>query len=411
MRIFLLILFSVTLLFPQRTRFETNTEELVAVGVNGAKVTPGTYRVSPDQRVLDVIKMANGGKLPPLDTIDCRNIVVTNPSGKSDTFDILRFLNTGDLSQNPYVSGGQSIRIGFATEWVFLSGDIQGVLMGNIPLKKKETAAELLSLYTPNATADLDAILIERMNEPSKEYSFRALDQQSLKNLDAITIFPVKERKDVQRVLITGEVKRPGIYSIVHGETSARSLIEKSGGSTEWGDLSEAWVVRKGKKKLIPGKELSSGMESVKKEITYSVSNSIKSGDFLILPLRDEDSKLEDGDEIVVPRKENLVYVSGKVKNPGGYLYTPGKDVNHYIAAAGGISSGANRRELTVVETFGDVYRTVEREKLTAGDIIFMPEKDKERQTRFVLGVITSIASVATSLITVVAFTQNQINN
>ncbi len=379
-------------------------EELVAVGINGAKVNPGTYRVSPDQRVLDVIKMANEGALPPLDTIDCRNIILVNEDGSADTLDLLRFLNTGDLAENPYVAGGQSIHIDFATEWVYISGDVQGVLVGDVPLKRGETAAELLSLYTPNATADLKNILFERVGESPTELSFMHLDTVQIKNQDGITIFPFKERKDVYRVTVSGEVKRPGIYSIEHGKTMANSLIERSGGATALGDIGESWLVRKGKRNRLPEEELSEGMQSVKKEVTFSASNGVISGDFLIIPLKDGDSKLEDGDEIIVPKKERLVYISGFVKNPGGYPYTEKMDIDYYINKAGGFSAEADKRAIRVVETYGDVYRTVENEMITAGDVIFVPEKDKERRTRFVLGIVTSVASVMTSIVTLATF-------
>lgn len=408
MRPIIVLLFAMFInLFSQNNY---NQEELVAVGINGAKINPGTYRVSPDQRVLDVIKMAYGNTLPPLDTIDCRHVIVSSSDGFRDTLDLLCYLNTGDLSENPYVQGGQSIHLDFATEWVYVSGDLQGVLLGNVPLKKNETAAELLSLYTPNATADLDNILFERVGDSSKEYSLEELGSVKLEDLDGITIFPVKERKDVYRVSITGEVKRPGVYSIEHGKTMAYSLIKKSGGATELGDIDESWLVRKGKRDRLPEEKLVEGSESVKKEVTFSVSNGVVSGDFLIIPLKDGDVALEDGDEIVIPKLERLVYVSGMVKRPGGYPFVKDEDVEYYIELAGGFNKEAEKRSVRVVETYGDVYRSVENETVTAGDVILIPEKDKERRTRFVLGILTSVGTILTSVLTLTAFVQSQID-
>ncbi len=406
MRIILSLVLLPILLLAQSMNY--GNEELVAVGINGAQINAGTYRVSPDQRVLDVIKMANEGTIPALDTIDSRHVILMKSDGSEDTLDLLRYLSQGDLSQNPYVQGGQTIHIDFATEWVYVSGDIQGLLNGNIPLRKGETAAEILKLFTPNATADLENILFERVGDSSVECSFTKLDSIMLKNLDGITIFPEKERTDVYRVKITGEVKRPGAYAIDHGETSAYALIERSGGATELGDIDESWLVRKGKRERIPAEKLVEGMASVKKEVTYSVSNGVVSGDFLIIPLKDGDTELEDGDEIVIPKKERLVYVSGLVKKPGGYPFVKGQGTSYYLEQAGGLTKNANRKEIRVVETYGEVYRTIENEIVTAGDVIIVPEKDKERSTRFVLATITSIASVLTSIVTLTVFAQNQ---
>jgi len=383
-------------------------EELVAVGINGAKITSGTYRVSPDQRVLDVIKMAYDGIIPPLDTIDSRHIILQSGSGPEDTLDLLRYLATGDKSQNPYVTGGQSIRIGFATEWVYVSGDLQGVLVGNVPLRRDESAADLLELYTLNVTADTNQINYERVSDSTVQYGLSELSDVILNNLDGISIFPVKERTDIYRVTIIGEVERPGIYSIEHGVTSAYSLIQQSGGATDIGNIDESWLIRKGKRDRLPEEQLIEGMESVKREITYSVSNGVISGDFLIIPLKDGDLPLEDGDEIVIPKIERLVYVSGLVLRPGGYPYVEGENIEFYIGAAGGFTNEADDNGVRVVETYGDVYRTVVNETISAGDLILVPEKDKERRTRFVLAIITSIASVLTSLVTLAAFAQTQ---
>ncbi len=408
---FLLILLSLVFSSFSAPLYQSNgSEELVAVGISGAKIQAGTYRVSPDQRVLDVIKMANNGKLPPLDTIDCRHIIITKSNDNADTIDLLRYLSTGDLSQNPYVASGQTILIKFATEWVFVSGDLQGVLPGNVPLKNNETVGDFLSLYTPNATADLNKILVERIGESGKEFSLGELKNRELQNLDAITIFPLKDRQDIYRVNIIGEVNRPGIYSVEHGKTTARALLVKAGGSTDIGDEEGAWLIRKGKMSLLPDSQLVKGMESVNKEITYSAMNGVASRDFLLFPLKNGEITVEDGDEIVIPRKERLVYVSGLVKKPGGYDFVKGNDLAYYINQAGGFTRQADRRSTKVIETYGEVYRTVENKIVSSGDLILVPEKDKERRTRFVLGVVTSIATTLTSAVALTTFIQNQID-
>ncbi len=390
-----------------------NQEELVAVSISGAKITSGTYRVSPDQRVLDVIKMAYDGAIPPLDTIDSRHIILQSNDGYEDyqdTLDLLRYLATGDQSQNPYVMGGQSIRVGFATEWIYVSGDLQGVLLGNIPLRSGETAADLLELYTLNVSADTNYINYERIGDSTVQYSLSELQSIELKNLDGISVFPVKERTDIYRVTIVGEIERPGIYSVEHGVTTAYELIEQSGGATDVGNVDESWLVRKGKFDRLPEEQLLDGMKSVRAELTNSVSNGVISGDFLIIPLKDGDVKLEDGDEIIIPKHERLVYISGLVQRPGGYAYAENADVEYYIELAGGFTKSAGERDIRVVETYGDVYRTVENETVTAGDLIIVPERDKERRTRFVLGVIASVGAAITSIMAITTFTQAQLD-
>lgn len=379
--------------------------ENVAVSISGANVTPGTYRVSPDQRILDVIKLANNNELPPLDSIDCRNIIVTNDVGVSDTFDILRYINEGDLKENPYVAAGQNIQVRFATEWVFVSGDIQGVVSGNIPLKDGESAKELLSLYTLNATADTNRILIERVGNRSKEYTLSELSNVTLVSNDVITVFPLKERVQLYKVEVTGEVERPGVYAIKHGETSASSILKKCGGATAMGDLQRACILRRGKEGLLPTNEDIKTTKSTIKEIGYGITNAISSGDFLIIPITTEsDIILEDGDEIVMPKKELNIYISGSVKEPGSYPFVEGKTILQYIETAGGLTKDADEESIRVVESYGEIHRMVASGKIKAGNLIVVPEENKDEERARKLRVVQTIFSIATSITTVATF-------
>lgn len=412
MQIFFSFIFVLTTCPLSNTYNTSFNVENVAVSISGANVTPGTYRVSPDQRILDVIKLANNNTLPPLDSIDCRNIIVTNDQGVSDTFDILRYINEGDLSENPYVSAGQNIQIQFATEWVFVSGDIQGVVFGNIPLKAGESAKELLSLYTLNATADTNRILIERVGNKSKEFTLNQLSKVALINNDVITVFPLKERVQLYKVEVTGEVERPGVYAIQHGKTPATSILDKCGGATEMGDLQRACILRRGKEDLLPTDEDLKTTKTTIKEIGYGITNAIASGDFLIIPIT-TDSKitLEDGDEIVIPKKELNIYISGSVKEPGSYPYIDGYTVQQYIESAGGLTKDADEESIRVVESYGDIHRMIGSGKLNAGNLIVVPEENKEEERARKMRLVQAIFSIATSITTVATFGYTIKNN
>lgn len=399
-----LLTFFITFILHSNTYNNINIEN-VAVSISGANVTPGTYRVSPDQRILDVIKLANKNELPPLDSIDCRNIIVTTDLGKSDTIDILRYINEGDLKENPYVSAGQNIQVRFATEWVYVSGDIQGVVSGTIPLKKGESAKDLLSLYTLNATADTSRILLERIGEESKEYALSELASITLTSNDVITVFPLKERVQLFKVEVTGEVERPGIYTINHGKTTASAILQKSGGATDMGDLSRACVLRKGKSDLLPSEKDVKETKSTIKEVGYGITNAIASGDFLIIPVDiSSNILLEDGDEIVIPKKELNIYISGSVKEPGSYPFESGKTLEKYIETAGGFTRDADEESIRIVESYGEIHRKVASGDIKAGNLIIIPEENKEEERTRKLRLVQTIFSIATSVTTVAAF-------
>jgi polysaccharide export outer membrane protein len=398
------ILFLSTIIGSAYCQIQQIPQEQLSVGINGAVPSIGSVQVANNQRLIDVITIAYKGNQLPIDRINLRSVISMNSQNKADTFDLLRYISQGDLSQNPYVIAGQSIHVDYATSWATITGDLQGPIIGNIVLKKNENAFDLLSLYTFNNTADTAHILIESVDGTSQEMSLGSLKGYIPKHLDAITVFPIKERKDVFRVLVSGEVQKPGYYSIVYGRSMALEYLKKSGGTTDIGDLSRTWVLRKGKSKNLPINAMTQGSLSVKPEIKFGLGNAIASGDFQIIPLRYGDIKLEDGDELVVPRKEERVYISGLVKKPGAYVVIEGKKVEDYIEMAGGYTSEADPDGLRVLENFGQAYRPVVETVIPAGSLIIVPEKDKDRTTRMNLSIVGTILQVLTSAVTVAGF-------
>ena len=86
------------------------------------------------------------------------------------------------------------------------------------------------------------------------------------------------------------------------------------------------------------------------------------------------DVLLEEDDVIVVPRKTNVIAVSGEVNMPSSFLYSKGKKANYYIKQAAGISANGDKRNVIVIRANGqllDARRTI----LRPGDhLIVMPE-------------------------------------
>lgn len=64
---------------------------------------------------------------------------------------------------------------------------------------------------------------------------------------------------------------------------------------------------------------------------------------------------LEDGDEIVIPQKSNVVMVTGEVVLPKTVAFERGMSLDDYLAAAGGVSSRANDEQILVVKQNGEV--------------------------------------------------------
>ena len=64
---------------------------------------------------------------------------------------------------------------------------------------------------------------------------------------------------------------------------------------------------------------------------------------------------LEDGDEIIIPQKSNVVMVTGEVVLPKAVAFEEGMTLDDYLASAGGVSARANDEQILVAKQNGEV--------------------------------------------------------
>ena len=87
---------------------------------------------------------------------------------------------------------------------------------------------------------------------------------------------------------------------------------------------------------------------------------------------------LEDGDEIVIPQKSNVVQVTGEVVMPKSIAFEPGMSLDDYLAAAGGVSERADEKHILVAKQNGEVG-LAEHLGVKAGDrILVLPKVDSK---------------------------------
>ena len=379
------------------------------VTVVGAVQATGTQRVSGAFRLLDVIKAANLGSLPALNDIDLRNVKCTSIGDSVKSYDLFRFLYKNDLSQNPYVYGGDIVSLAYASRRVYLGGSIKSAVPpGNTPIRQDESFKDFLSLFTFEEAADSDRILVRRIdpngNQISKILSLRQSEDFQLKDRDLVIVSQKKDYPEVFAVSISGEVARPGIYPIFQNVTKASDVIELAGGASPPEGIDRAYVIRRkkmlsdeAKRTLAATKPVMNGNSadnSVRPEVNSSMFRLNTSNDFVILRLRDhkEGVFLQVGDEIIIPKKEHYVYVSGSVRLPGAYEYIEGKDKFYYVNKAGGFSSRADKSNMSVVAYYSEVQQIKDSGVIEAGDIIVVPDS---QQYRFMTGVLIPIISAA----------------
>lgn len=174
------------------------------------------------------------------------------------------------------------------------------------------------------------------------------------------------------KVTISGEVNMPGVYYISQGDRLS-NLIKTSGGYTKnafplGGHLSRV-SARKFEidfndrlyKDIIKNlsSEIVTGGQIPYETISFILNEfkSIKPAGRVIAEFNESilakniesDIILENGDEIFIPKKSNVVYVFGEVLNPGPQVYSIDNDVNDYINSAGGFTRLVDSRSVILV--------------------------------------------------------------
>ena len=98
-----------------------------------------------------------------------------------------------------------------------------------------------------------------------------------------------------------------------------------------------------------------------------------------------DDITLEEGDELIVPRINNTVSVSGEVFKPLDIMYEKGKSMRDYLSDAGGTTQLGKKNRAFVIYANGrsaKIRRTLgiipNYPKIEPGSNIFVPQKPKK---------------------------------
>jgi protein involved in polysaccharide export with SLBB domain len=158
-----------------------------------------------------------------------------------------------------------------------------------------------------------------------------------LENDDTIFIPPTGPR-----VVVQGQVREPGIYELLPGET-LESLVTMSGGFTE---------------RAFPGRI------QVQRILTLEEQRATKEDRKVFDFAYDQGGRgeqLQDGDVVTVfeiaDRLQNYVTLTGEVRRPGTYQLAPGQRLSEIVNQAGGLLETAFLDRAEIVRTYEDERR------------------------------------------------------
>ena len=169
-------------------------------------------------------------------------------------------------------------------------------------------------------------------------------------------------------ILLSGEVSRPGLYSIRKGEKLSE-LLARAGGLTDYGYAYGTVFTRRSVKEAQEegfkrtARELNNSLLAIAARSSQSSGGGLAGAAALIetlstaeapgrmvveadprvLELRpDLDTILEPGDSIFIPKRPNYVLALGDVNNPGALQFVAGKPAQAYLREAGGMQRTAD---------------------------------------------------------------------
>lgn len=185
---------------------------------------------------------------------------------------------------------------------------------------------------------------------------------------DAVRVNPVFARMEAGAVTISGEVRRPGSYDVLRGETLS-SLIARAGGLTDNAYPAGAVFTRESERRRKKaefesharaidaaivrlrqkGEPIRDEQESHARQLAAELrgidppGRIVVEADPAVLRTRPElDVLLEAEDRIVIPKRPLTVVVSGELMAPAALQFVSGKSADDYIREAGGTTRDAD---------------------------------------------------------------------
>lgn len=203
-----------------------------------------------------------------------------------------------------------------------------------------EAVAHLIRLVPTDSTYVLEQVSLDGLGQP-------VVDVQ-LRELDRVVIYGRSVLRNSGLVSISGEVKNPGVFSLLEGMT-AQDLLLAAGGFSATADPYTAELARRGNALLLTdrivvsqditfGRTLPSPLDLMENGDTSMGAETAASADAVAL---------QDGDRIFVRRLQALreegdVQIIGEVLYPGPYpLEFRGERVSSLVARAGGLTPEA----------------------------------------------------------------------
>lgn len=396
---------STTLLYPRQFR----------ITIAGSVNMPGGVVATPVDRVSDVLVLANRTTgihqrlkeanpdyvLPILRASD-RNIEIRRLDGSVIKVDLRRYLGTGRLEDNPFLRDGDIVfvpvrnveggtvavsgAINISGLYEYAEGDVLGTILelaGGLTVSADRTKVEISRF-----SIGLDGLRRAETIPVDLTQGVSALNTP-VQPRDRIFVRIAQNTQTDFLVTVRGEVRFPGGYPIQPDGVMLSRIIELTGGFTEDAFLPGGAVVRP----LDPNRPpLNPNLIRIARlrmsriapqEVADFEAQAIFNQQFVVADFvqlfdqRDEsaDVRLQHGDVIFIPSRNETISIMGQVASPGQVPYISGRPLDYYISQTGGYGKHARLSHIQVIKAETQEWLSPKETDIQVGDTIWVPRK------------------------------------
>ena len=247
--------------------------------------------------------------------------------------------------------------------------------------------------------------------EIAKTFSLQYPSSFVLEPYDIVQVRRSPVFQDPIRVSVSGEVAFQGSYTMEQKNQRLSDVIKSAGGVVPGGNIRGARLVRRMttaekarmQQVIDLAKQSADGKDSIslaKLEISDTYSVGIHLDEALNNPGSTQDIELMDGDQLIVPRFNHTVRISGDVNAPNTVAFEEGKGYKYYIEQAGGFGNRAKKGNTYIVYQNGTIAQA-KKGKIEPGCEVVVPTKAKRENISVGqwLGIGSSLASLATMVV------------
>lgn len=368
----------------------------VSVFVTGPVIRPGQYAGQSSDSVLYFLKRAGG--------IDSergsyRKIKVLRQNQVIQQIDLYEFMQKGRMPKLS-LKDQDVILVEPQGPMVNVAGKVRNPF--RFELKQHNTlGSELVNYALPLAKVSHVGVVGDRSSGPFSIYlPYKDFAQVQLKDGDKV-LFNDDMHAQVYDVQVTGSYMGPS-YFTVRKETKLHDLLNHIPINPDLADYQSIYLMRKSV--AIRQKEmLDESLNRLERSVFTAPASSdgeatIRAKEAeLVMQFVDKARKiqplgkvvvadkgiianiqLEQGDQIVIPNKTDLIQVGGEVLMPQAVVYNANADLDDYVAWAGGFTERANDQRIAVVHANGLVEFKGQGNVQPGDQIMVLPKVDSK---------------------------------